>query len=219
MIIPHSAFANNCATSLKNPGANFASSGMWDHIVRTIIFNKPYGVLSQFTDEGTGHPTLKDFIAVPGVYAAGRLDRDSEGLLLLTDDGSLIKRLTDPKHHVEKTYWVLVEGEATEGALSRLRNGVQLKAYLTRPAKVRLIPDPDLPPRSKPVTPHGPTAWLEIRLQEGKKRQIRHMTAAVGLFTLRLVRVSLGNISLGNLQPGEWRDLTSEELDSLKNLR
>jgi 23S rRNA pseudouridine2457 synthase len=181
-----------------------------------LIFNKPYGVLSQFTDEGSGHPTLKDYIDVPGVYAAGRLDRDSEGLLLLTDDGSLIKRLTDPKHHVEKTYWVLVEGEPTPEALSGLRNGVQLKDYRTRPAKVRLIPDPGLPPRSKPVTPHGPTAWLELKLQEGKKRQIRHMTAAVGLFTLRLVRVAIGNIKLKSLPSGEWRELTSEEFRSLK---
>lgn len=186
--------------------------------MRTIIFNKPYGVLSQFTDEGTGHPTLKDYINVPGVYAAGRLDRDSEGLLLLTDDGLLIKRLTDPKHHVEKTYWALVEGEPTLEALSRLRKGVKLKAYTTRPAKVRLIPDPSLPPRSKPVTPHGPTSWLEIELREGKKRQVRHMTASVGLFTLRLVRVAMGNITLGDLQLGEWRDLTTEELRYLKDL-
>ena len=185
--------------------------------MRTILFNKPYGVLSQFTDEGTGHPTLKDYIDVPGVYAAGRLDRDSEGLLLLTDDGSLIKRLTDPKHHVEKTYWALVEGEATQDALSRLKNGVQLKAYLTRAAKVRIIPDPGLPPRSKPVTPHGPTAWLEVELREGKKRQIRHMTAAVGLFTLRLVRVAIGNIQLGELPLGKWRDLTPGEENYLKN--
>jgi 23S rRNA pseudouridine2457 synthase len=184
-----------------------------------IIFNKPYGVLSQFTDESTGHPTLKDFIDVPGVYAAGRLDRDSEGLLLLTDDGSLIKRLTDPYHHVEKTYWVQVEGEPTEEALNRLRGGVQLKGYTTRPAKVRILPDPGLPPRPKPVTPHGPTVWLEIKLREGKKRQIRHMTAAVRLFTLRLVRMAIGNIDLGNLLPGEWRDLTSEELNSLQNFR
>jgi 23S rRNA pseudouridine2457 synthase len=181
-----------------------------------LIFNKPYGVLSQFTDEGSGHPTLKDYIDVPGVYAAGRLDRDSEGLLLLTDDGSLIKRLTDPKHHVEKTYWVLVEGEPTPEALSGLRNGVQLKDYRTRPAKVRLIPDPGLPPRSKPVTPHGPVVWLELKLREGKKRQIRHMTAAVGLFTLRLVRVAIGNIKLKKLPSGVWRELTSEETRSLR---
>jgi 23S rRNA pseudouridine2457 synthase len=184
--------------------------------MRYVLFNKPYGVLSQFTDEGTGHPTLKEYIDVPDVYAAGRLDRDSEGLLLLTDDGSLIKRLTDPKHHLEKTYWVLVEGEPTAERLARLERGIKLKEYLTLPAKARLIPDPDLPPRSKPVTPHGPTAWIEIRLREGKKRQIRHMTAAVGLFTLRLVRVAIGNIQLGTLVPGEWRNLIQKELDLLK---
>jgi len=182
----------------------------------TILFNKPYDVLSQFTDEGTGHVTLKQFIDVPNVYAAGRLDRDSEGLLLLTDDGKLIKRLTDPKHHIEKTYWVMIEGDPTQDKLTRLENGIQLKDYLTLPAKARLIPDPDLPPRSKPVTPHGPTAWIEIKLREGKKRQIRHMTAAVGLPTLRLVRVAIGKIKLGNLKPGKWRDLTPDEINLLK---
>lgn len=181
----------------------------------TIIFNKPYGVLSQFTDEGTGHPTLKDFIGVPGVYAAGRLDRDSEGLLLLTDNGQLQKRLSDPKHHVEKTYWAQVEGTPTPDALRRLENGIQLKGYLTRLAKARVIPDPGLPPRSKPVTPHGPTTWLEIKLREGKKRQVRHMTAAVKLFTLRLMRVAIGPIELGDLKPGEWRELTRSELKKL----
>ena len=184
--------------------------------MRTIIFNKPYGVLSQFTDEGTGHPTLKQFIDVPNVYAAGRLDRDSEGLLILTDDGSLIKRLTDPKHHVEKTYWVLIEGDPTQDKLTQLEKGVRLKGYQTLPAKVRLIPDPNLPPRSKPVTPHGPTSWLEIKLREGKKRQVRHMTASVKLFTLRLVRVAIGNILTGDLQPGKWRDLTQNELKRLQ---
>ena len=183
--------------------------------MRYILFNKPYGVLSQFTDEGTGHPTLKQYIDVPGVYAAGRLDRDSEGLLLLTDDGQLIKRLTGPEHHVEKTYWALVEGEPTPEALSRLESGIKLKGYTTHPAKVCLIPDPGLPPRSKPVTPHGPTAWFEIKLREGKKRQIRHMTAAVKLFTLRLVRVAVGPIRLGNLKPGEWREITKGELKAL----
>src|SRR5690349_22246632 len=116
---------------------------------RYIIFHKPYGVLSQFTDEGTGHPTLKHYIDVSGVYAAGRLDRDSEGLLLLTDDGALIKKLTDPKHHIEKTYDVLVEGEPTDEALSRLAKGVQIKDHFTHPAQVRLIPEPDLPARPK----------------------------------------------------------------------
>lgn len=184
--------------------------------MRYIIFNKPFGVLSQFTDEGTGHPTLKSYIDVPDVYAAGRLDRDSEGLLFLTDDGSLIKRLTDPKHHIEKTYWVMVEGDPTENKLTRLEQGIQLKGYMTLPAKVRLIPDPSLPPRSKPVTPHGPTAWLKIKLREGKKRQIRHMTASVGLPTLRLIRVAIGRIQLGNLTSGHWRDLTQSELRRLR---
>src|SRR5689334_8852238 len=135
--------------------------------MRYLLFNKPYGVLSQFTDEGTGHPTLKEYIDVTGVYAAGRLDRDSEGLLLLTDDGALIKRLTDPKHHLEKTYWLLVEGEPTSDKLAQLERGIQLKDYLTLPATARFVPDPDLPARSKPVTPHGPTAWIEIKLREG----------------------------------------------------
>jgi len=184
--------------------------------MRYILFNKPYGVLSQFTDEGTGHPTLKQYIDIPDVYAAGRLDRDSEGLLLLTDDGSLIKKLTDPRHHVEKTYWLMVEGEPTQAELTQLERGIQLNDYRTLPSKARLIPSPNLPPRPKPVTPHGPTAWLEIKLREGKKRQIRHMTAAVGLFTLRLVRVAIGEIKLGNLDVGKWRELTAQELKSLK---
>jgi len=183
--------------------------------MRYILFNKPYGVLSQFTDEGTGHPTLKQYIDVPDVYAAGRLDRDSEGLLLLTDDGFMVKRLTDPKHHVTKTYWVMVEGDPTPEKLAQLACGIPLKDYVTLPAKTRRIPDPNLHPRPKPVTPHGPTAWIEIKLREGKKRQIRHMTAAVGLFTLRLVRVAIGKIQLADLQPGEWRDLTSDEIKAL----
>lgn len=183
--------------------------------MKYILFNKPYGVLSQFTDEGTGHPTLKQFIDVPGVYAAGRLDRDSEGLLLLTDDGALFKHLTNPIHHVEKTYWVQVEGEPTAERLARLEEGIQLKGFRTLPCAARLIPDPNLPPRTKPVTPHGPTAWLEMRLREGKKRQIRHMTAAVGLFTLRLMRVAIGSIHVDALEPGAWRELTQDEVHSL----
>ncbi len=182
----------------------------------TIIFNKPYGVLSQFTDEGTGHPTLKGYIDVPDIYAAGRLDRDSEGLLLLTDDGALVKRLTDPKHHLEKTYWVMVEGDPAQDKLARLKNGIQLKDYAALPARVRLIPPPSLPPRPRPVTPHAPTAWIEIKLREGKKRQIRHMTAAVGLFTLRLFRVAIGNVELGDLKVGKWRELSARELKSLQ---
>ncbi len=184
--------------------------------MRYILFHKPFGVLSQFTDEGTGHPTLKQYIDIPDVYAAGRLDRDSEGLLLLTDDGALIKRLTDPKHHIEKTYWILVEGDPTPDRLTQLERGVQLKGYRTLPATAHLIPDPGLPPRPKPVTPHGPTAWIEIKLREGKKRQIRHMTAAVGLPTLRLIRVAIGPIELAGLNPGEWRELTPNEINRLK---
>ena len=184
--------------------------------MRYILFNKPYDVLSQFTDEGTGHTTLKQFIDVPNVYAAGRLDRDSEGLLLLTDDGSLIKHLTDPKHHIEKTYWVMIEGDPTQDKLTQLENGIQLKDYRTLPAKARLIPTPSLLPRPKPVTPHGPTAWIELKLREGKKRQIRHMTAAVGLFTLRLVRVAIGKIKINELAVGAWRDLTADEIKLLK---
>ncbi len=185
--------------------------------MRAILFNKPYDTLSQFTDEGTGHATLKQFINMPDVYAAGRLDRDSEGLLLLTDDGQLIKRLTDPKNHIEKTYWVMIEGDPTQDKLTRLESGIQLKDYRTLPAKARLIPTPNLPPRPRPVTPHGPTAWIEIKLLEGKKRQIRHMTAAVGLPTLRLVRVAIGGIKIGNLRPGKWRDLTPDEINLLNS--
>jgi len=184
--------------------------------MRYLLLNKPFDVLSQFTDEGTGHATLKQYVNVPAVYAAGRLDRDSEGLLLLTDDGGLIRRITDPRHYIEKTYWVLVEGDPTTNKLEQLERGVQLKDYRTLPAKARLIPTPDLPARPKPVTPHGPTAWIEIKLREGKKRQVRHMTAAVGLFTLRLVRVAIGNIRIDGLNPGEWRDLTSHEINSLR---
>jgi 23S rRNA pseudouridine2457 synthase len=184
--------------------------------MRYVLFNKPFDVLSQFTDEGTGHATLKSYINVPDVYAAGRLDRDSEGLLLLTDDGALIKKLTDPKHHIEKTYWVMVEGDPTPEKLTQLEKGIQLKEYRTLPAKARVIPTPNLPPRPKPVTPHGPTSWIEIKLREGKKRQIRHMTAAVGLFTLRLVRVAIGQIQMGDLQVGTWRDLMPREIKTLK---
>jgi len=184
--------------------------------MRYILFNKPYDTLSQFTDEGTGHPTLKQFIDVPDVYAAGRLDRDSEGLLLLTDDGQLIKKLTDPKHHIKKTYWVLVEGDPTQDKLTQLERGIQLKDYRTLPAKARLIPTPNLPPRPKPVTPHGPTAWIELKLCGGKKCQICHMVAAVGLLTLRLIRVAIGDIKIDTLDVGEWRHLTPDELKSLR---
>ncbi|MCJ7433937.1 MAG: pseudouridine synthase, partial [Anaerolineales bacterium] len=142
--------------------------------------------------------------------------RDSEGLLLLTNDGMLIKRLTDPTQHIEKTYWAMIEGDPTQDKLSRLEDGIQLKDYTTLPARIRLILPPNLPPRPKPVTPHAATAWIEIKLREGKKRQIRHMTAAVGLFTLRLFRVAIGNVELGDLEVGKWRELSARELQSLR---
>lgn len=171
---------------------------------RYILFNKPYGVLSSFTDP-SGRETLKAYIDVPDVYAAGRLDYDSEGLLLLTDDGGLIKRLTDPRHHLPKTYWVQVEGVITPAALEQLSRGVTIQGWQTLPCTAKAILEPDLPPRRKPITPHAPPSWIELTLTEGKKRQIRHMTAAVGFPTLRLVRVAIGDLKLGNLQPGEWR--------------
>lgn len=181
----------------------------------TILFYKPFEVLSTFTDEGTGHTTLKEYIPIPNIYAAGRLDFRSEGLLLLTDDGQLISRLSDPKHHVEKTYYAQVEGTPTPEAIGNLKKGVVLKEFKALPAQARIIEEPNLPPRSKPVTPHGPTAWLEIRLREGKKHQVRLMTNAVGLPTLRLVRVAIGPLTLGQLQPGEWREVTAAELKTL----
>ena len=184
-----------------------------------ILFNKPYGVLSSFTDpEGLGRPTLKDYIPVPGVYPAGRLDLKSEGLLVLTDDGRLIHRLTHPRYKLPKVYWVQVEGIPTKRALERLRRGVVLKGYQTLPAQVNLMPRPHVWPRHPPVTPHGPTAWLQIVLREGKKHQVRKMTAAVGLPTLRLIRWAVGPLTLHGLQPGQWRYLTPSEERKLYRL-
>lgn len=182
---------------------------------RYLAFYKPYGVMSSFTDP-EGHETLQGYIDVPGVYAAGRLDFDSEGLLLLTDDGELIHRLTDPRHHQPKTYMVQVEGQPTPEALAKLEQGVMIQGILTRRCRAEVIGEPDLPARRKPITPHAPPSWIRLTLHEGKKRQIRHMTAAVGFPTLRLVRIAIGPVGLGNLQPGEWRDLTQEEVKFLK---
>jgi len=180
-----------------------------------IAFFKPYGVVSAFTDPA-GRPTLKDYIDLPDVYPVGRLDLDSEGLLLLTNDGSLMHRLTHPKHHVPKTYLVQVEGAITPEAVSSLQRGVVIKGRRTRRCRVIVIPPPSLPPRSKPVTPHGPTSWLRMVLYEGMKRQIRHMTAAVGYPTLRLVRIAIGPINLEGLEPGQWRYLAAHEIERLK---
>ena len=176
---------------------------------RLILFNKPYGVLSQFTPEA-GHRCLAEFIPIPGVYAAGRLDTDSEGLLALTDDGSLQKRIADPQHKLPKTYWAQVEGEPTDADLQRLRQGVDLGQFVTQSCEVARIEEPaalwlrDPPIRQRK---HIPTAWLEVVLREGKNRQVRRMTAKVGYPTLRLVRAAIGPMSLAGLQPGQWREV------------
>ena len=185
--------------------------------VRYILFNKPFGTLSSFSDP-EGRETLKAYIDIPGIYSAGRLDYDSEGLLLLTDDGSLIHRLTDPRHHLPKTYLVQVEGPVLPEMLARLEKGVTIQGYQTRPCRAEAIPDPNLWERRKPITPHAPPVWIQLTLEEGKKRQIRHMTAAVGLPTLRLVRAAIGPLTLGRLAPGEWRELAGAELATLKKL-
>lgn len=173
---------------------------------RLLLFNKPHGVLSQFTD-ADGHPGLGHCIDAPGLYPAGRLDRDSEGLLLLTDDGALQARIADPRHKLAKTYLVQVEGRVTEEQLAQLTAGVILKDGPTRRAQAIAIPEPDLWPREPPVRYRKtvPTSWLELTLREGRNRQVRRMTAAVGLPTLRLVRWRIGEWSLDGLQPGESR--------------
>ena len=173
-----------------------------------IAFNKPYGVLCQFTDRGTPpRPTLAGFGLPPDVYAAGRLDHDSEGLLLLTDDGALAHRLTDPRHKQPKTYWVQVEGAPQRAQLQALRDGVELRDGRTRPARAELIDPPSVWPRDPPVRFRKtvPDAWLQLVIGEGRNRQVRRMTAAVGLPTLRLVRVGVGEHGLDGLMPGQWR--------------
>lgn len=188
--------------------------------MKYILINKPYEVLTQFTDEG-GRATLKDYVPVPGIYPVGRLDYDSEGLVLLTDDKQLQHRLSDPKYKIEKTYWVQVEQIPALEALTRLRLGVQVKGVKTAPAKVQLLePSPEVWERSTPIRfrKNVPTSWLEVRISEGMNRQVRRMTAAVGHPTLRLIRPAIGPLTLGGLQPGEYRDLTPEEVSQLKEL-
>jgi 23S rRNA pseudouridine2457 synthase len=175
---------------------------------RILLFNKPYGVICQFSPDGM-HPTLADYIAVPDVYPAGRLDTDSEGLLLLTDDGGLQHRIADPQHKLAKTYWVQVEGEPDAAALQQLRCGVQLKDGMTLPAEAQLIAAPDnLWPRDPPIRFRKdiPASWLQLTIREGKNRQVRRMTAAVGYPTLRLIRYAIGEWSLDGLDPGTWRE-------------
>lgn len=177
---------------------------------RLILFNKPYDVLSQFTDREAGRATLADYIKVPGIYVAGRLDRDSEGLLLLTDDGRLHARIAHPRHKLPKTYWVQVEGVPDEEKLGRLRTGLVLKDGPTLPAEARAIPEPPgLWPRVPPIRWRAsiPTSWIEVTLREGRNRQVRRMTAAVGLPTLRLIRYAVGEWTIGGLAPGEWREV------------
>ncbi len=188
---------------------------------RLIALFKPYDVLSQFTD-AEGRPTLKALVPIPGIYPVGRLDRDSEGLLLLTDDGGLAHRLTDPRYEHPRTYLVQVERVPDDEAMERLRRGVVLRDGPTRPAEVERLPDPpDLPERPVPIRfrKSVPTAWLKLALREGRNRQVRRMTAAVGHPTLRLVRVAIGPVTLGDLAPGQWRELSGPERRALEVLR
>lgn len=174
---------------------------------RILLFNKPYGVICQFSRDGL-HPTLADYIPLPEFYPAGRLDTDSEGLLVLTDDGQLQHRITDPKHKLPKTYWVQVEGVPNEAALDQLREGVKLPDFTTQPAGVRLMDEPSgLWPRNPPIRERRaiPTCWLELTIREGKNRQVRRMTAAVGLPTLRLIRYRIGVWTLDDLAQEVWR--------------
>ncbi len=186
---------------------------------RYIILHKPYGVLSQFTPELPDQHTLAEFDLPPDLYAAGRLDADSEGLLLLTNDGPLIKRMLEPGTGHERTYLVQVEGIPTAGAIAQLERGVVIQNYRTLSARARLLEqEPDWPPRDPPIRARKniPTSWIELALLEGKNRQVRRMTAAVGYPTLRLVRWAIGKLTLEDLAPGQWRELTKSEIANLK---
>lgn len=175
---------------------------------RLIVLNKPYGVLTQFSDD-QGRATLADYVPIKDVYPAGRLDRDSEGLLLLTNDGRLQAQIAEPRYKTSKTYWAQVEGATTEQQLQQLRQGVLLKDGMTLPAEAELLSEPELWLRDPPIRYRAsiPTSWISLTISEGKNRQVRRMTAAVGLPTLRLVRVRVGQWQLDGLQPGEWREV------------
>ncbi|PHS30069.1 MAG: pseudouridine synthase [Methylophaga sp.] len=187
-------------------------------MIKLIIFNKPYDVLTQFTDQ-SGRKTLKDYVKTTGVYPAGRLDRDSEGLVLLTDSGALQHQISDPQYKLEKTYWVQVENIPSDAALEDLRQGVQLKDGLTAPAKAKLITPPNIWPRTPPIRDRKaiPTQWIELKITEGKNRQVRRMTAAIGHPTLRLIRYAIGDWTIDNLQSGKWLELAAPKLDSTKS--
>jgi len=185
----------------------------------TIKFWKPYLVLTQFTDDEQDRETLADYIKLKEVYSAGRLDYDSEGLMLLTDDGNLNHMLTHPKHGHPRTYWAQVENIPDEAALDKIRRGgIEIKNYKTKPAMARRIEEPELPDRNPPIRYRAniPDCWLELTLTEGKKRQVRRMTAAIGHPTLRLVRASIGSLTLDGLEPGQWKELTKTEMKALR---
>jgi 23S rRNA pseudouridine2457 synthase len=187
---------------------------------RYILFNKPFNVLSQFSTDGSGKMTLKQFIDVPDIYPVGRLDYDSEGLMLLTSDGPLQHRLSHPKFEHPRTYWVQVENQPSQcDLLPLIQGGVKIQDYLTKPAEVKLIEAPNFADRIPPIRSRQniPTAWLAISLTEGRNRQVRRMTAAIGFPTLRLVRTQIGHLHLKDLALGQWRDLSDAELSQLKN--
>lgn len=188
---------------------------------RYLLLNKPYDVLCQFTDSSVPpRRTLAEVVTAKGVYPVGRLDRDSEGLVLLTDDGEMQHRLSEPKYGHPRTYWAQVERVPSADAIERLSRGVVVEGYRTRPAQVRLLPEePSLPPRDPPIRYRKsvPTAWIELTLTEGRNRQVRRMTATVGHPTLRLVRVAIGALRLEGLAQGEWREATSEEVRALRD--